>query len=299
MIVVTTPTGFIGSKLLQLLLAAGEDVRAVARDPAKIPAGVRERIQVVRGSSDDEDVLTRALDGAESLFLVVPPWFAAPDVDAHYLAFTRAAIAAMKRRGVGRVVTVSGIGRRVDAKAGVVSSSLVKDVELERAGLHVRALWCPGFMENRLRDLPTLRAQGIFAAPSRPDLKAPQVATRDIAEAAARLLRDRSWTGAGGAAVLGPEDLSLDEMAAIMTDVLGRPIRYQQVPEDAYEAQLLRFGASEDFARGLLEMHRAKDRGLDLSEPRTAENTTPTTFQRWCAEELAPAFAAGSPALGG
>jgi uncharacterized protein YbjT (DUF2867 family) len=102
--------------------------------------------------------------------------------------------------------------------------------------------------------------------------------------------RDRSWTGQGGVAVLGPEDLSFNDMASIMTDVLGQPIRFQSMPGEAYKAQLMQFGASEAFAQSLVEMHAAKDNGLDSAEPRTAENTTPTSFRQWCEEILKPAF---------
>jgi len=290
MIVVTTPTGLIGSKLLGDLLAAGERVRVIARHPEKLPPAVRAKADIVQGSSDDPLVLERALSGAESIFHVVPPIFSAPNVTAHYLGFTLPVIAAMKQNRVTRIVTVSGIGRRVDVKAGVVSSAFAKDEALERAGLDVRALWCPGFMENMLRNLTSLRAEGAFFGASRADVRAPYVATRDIAAVAARLLRDRSWSGPGGVAVLGPEDLSLDDMAAVMSEVLGRPIRYQQVPAETYKAQLLRHGASEDFAQALLDMHAAKDNGLDSSEPRTAENTTPTSFRHWCSTVLKPAL---------
>ncbi|HEX3679246.1 MAG TPA: hypothetical protein VHU90_05965, partial [Galbitalea sp.] len=122
-------------------------------------------------------------------------------------------------------------------------------------------------------------------------LQAPYVATRDIAATAAQLLRDRSWTGAGGVAVLGPEDLALADIAAITAEVLGRPVRYQQVPAQTYKVQLLKYGASEDFAQGLVDMYAAKDNGLDSSEPRTPESTTPTTYRAWCSEVLRPAVA--------
>jgi uncharacterized protein YbjT (DUF2867 family) len=290
MIVVTTPTGSIGSQLVKRLLGANETVRVVARHPAKLAPEVQGRVEVVQGSSDDEGVLARALAGAESLFHVVPPFFRAPNVTEHYLRFTRTACAAMKRNGVSRVVTVSGAGRRVGAKAGVVTSSFAKDEEFERAGFHVRALRCPGFMENMLRSVESIRTAGIFTGPSRPDVKAPLVATRDIAASAARLLRDRSWTGPGGLAVLGPEDLSLNDIAVITGEVLGRLVRYEHVPAEAYKAQLINYGASEDFAQGLIDMYEAKDRGLDNSEPRTPETTTPTTYRQWCTEMLKPAF---------
>src|SRR5882757_1069336 len=101
----------------------------------------------------------------------------------------------------------------------------------------------------------------MFFFPSRPDVKAPLVATRDIAEIGARLLLDHSWTGQGGLAVLGPEDLSFDDMAAILPDVLGRPIRFQSVPGEAFKAQLMKVGASEEFAQSLVELYAARDNG--------------------------------------
>lgn len=287
MIVVTTPTGNIGSNVVELLLAAKQSVRLLARDPAKISPRVREQVEVVTGSSDDPAVLDRALAGAEGLFHVVPPFFPAPNVNEHYLDFTRPVCAAMKRQRVSRVVTVSGIGRRSDLRAGVVTSSLMKDVEFEREGLDVRALWCPGFMENLLRSVDSLRTEGVFRGVSRADLKSPLVATRDIAASGVRLLLDRR-KGPGGVAVLGPEDLSQDEVAAITGEVLGRPVRYERMPAQALREQLMRYGASEEFANSLLEMHAAKDAGLDSTEPRTAETTSPT----WCKEVLAPAIAA-------
>jgi uncharacterized protein YbjT (DUF2867 family) len=296
MIVVTTPTGFIGSKVVRELLGENEKVRVIARVPEKLPAEVRDWVEVIRGSSDDVSALDRALAGAESLFHVVPPLLGAPNVLEHYLQFTRPVVTSMKRHGVSRIVTVSGIGRRSSAKAGPVSASMAKDHELERSGLHVRALWCPGFMENVLRSVESLRAEGTFAGPLRADVKAPHVATRDIAAVGARLLRDRSWTGPGGVAVLGPEDLSLNDQAIILGEALARPVRYQQVPPEAYKAQLMKYGASEDFAQGLLDMAAEKDRGLDLTEPRTRENTTPTSFREWCSEVLVPAVRGAEPA---
>lgn len=90
--------------------------------------------------------------------------------------------------------------------------------------------------------------------------------------------------------MLGPEDLSFTDMAEIMTDVLDWPIRFQLVPDEAYKTQLMKLGASEAFAQSLIEMHTAKGNGLDTAEPRTPENTTPTSFREWCTDVLKPAF---------
>jgi uncharacterized protein YbjT (DUF2867 family) len=292
MIVVTTPTGQIGSEVVRHLLTAGEEVRVIARDPAKLAPEVRSQVDVVSGSHADFEVLSAALTGAESLFWVVPPSLRPPDPAAYYVDYARTACRALVERGVRRVVAVSAVGRRVSVDAGVVSAAHASDAEFERAGVDYRALWCPSFMDNMLTQLSALKEQGTFFLPERPDLKTPKVATRDIGASGARLLLNRDWTGPGGLAALGPEDLSNDDMAAILSDVLETPIRFQQISGEAYEAQLMGYGGSEGFAHGLVVMHEAKSNGLDNSEPRNAENTTPTTFRQWCEEVLKPAFAA-------
>jgi uncharacterized protein YbjT (DUF2867 family) len=221
---------------------------------------------------------------------VVPPAFRTTDVAEYYLSFSRPAIAAIKQHGVERVVGVSSLGRHLGRKAGVISASHAKDALFETSGAAYRGLWCPGFMENMLNNVPTLKSQGVFFMGSNPDLKIPHAATRDIAASGAKLLLDKTWTGTGGLAVLGPEDLSPNDMAAIMTDVLGTPIRYQQVPLGAVKDALLAHGASEAMANGLAEMYRAINDGLYNDERRSADTTTPTSFRQWCIEVLKPAF---------
>jgi hypothetical protein len=79
-------------------------------------------------------------------------------------------------------------------------------------------------------------------------------------------------------------------MAAVMSDVLGKPIRYQQVSLETYRAGFVERGMSEAMAQGMMDMARAKNEGLDNAEPRTPENTTPTSFRQWCEEVLKPAL---------
>jgi uncharacterized protein YbjT (DUF2867 family) len=129
----------------------------------------------------------------------------------------------------------------------------------------------------------------MFFTPISGDRKLPSCATRDIAATAARLLLDDSWSGPGHVAVLGPEDLSFNDMAQIMSEVLGRPVRYQQIPAEALKNRLTGAGMSHAMAQATVDMMVAKDQGLDNAEPRTPESTTPTTFHQWCEEVLKPA----------
>jgi uncharacterized protein YbjT (DUF2867 family) len=105
----------------------------------------------------------------------------------------------------------------------------------------------------------------------------------------AGLLLDRSWTGTGSVPVLGPEDLSPNDRARILSEVLGRPVRYQREPLDALAARMKGFGLGAAFVQGMVDMMRAKDEGLDNGIRRTPENSTPTTFREWCEEVLRPA----------
>jgi uncharacterized protein YbjT (DUF2867 family) len=156
-------------------------------------------------------------------------------------------------------------------------------------GVSYRALTMPSFMDNMLRQVEPIRSQGAFFSALSGDRKLPTCATRDIAAVAARLLLDHCWTGSGSVPVLGPEDLSQNDMAQIMTDVLGKPVRYRQITIDAFRATLAGRGMSEAMVEGMVDMMVAKDEGLDNMVPRTPEATTPTTFRQWCEEVLKPA----------
>jgi hypothetical protein len=85
---------------------------------------------------------------------------------------------------------------------------------------------------------------------------------------------------------LATEDLSFNDMAAVISDVLGKPVRFQQVSFEAFKAGFIERGASKAFAEGMTDMMRAKNEGLDNAEPRTPENTTPTSFRQRCEEVL-------------
>lgn len=291
MIVVTAPTGNIGRQLLGHLLDSGAPVRVIARDPQQLPSHLLERVEVAQGSHGDADVVSRAFEGAEAVFWLVPPNPRAGSLEAAYLDFTRPACDAFRQQGVGRVVGISALGRGTSlaGNAGLVTASLAMDDLIAGTGVSYRALTMPSFMDNMLRQVEPIRSQGVFVSPLSGDRKLPTCATRDIAAVAARLLLDASWSGRQEVPVLGPEDLSCDDMARIMAEVLGRPVRFQQVSFEAYKTRCLELGMSEAFAQGMVDMFIAKNDGLDNAEPRRPENTTPTSFRQWCEAVLRPA----------
>jgi uncharacterized protein YbjT (DUF2867 family) len=291
MIVVTTPRGQIGHQVLANLLDSGEALRVIDREPSELPAEIGERVQVVKGSHGDTAVVDAAFAGADAVFWLTPPNSQAPSVEAAYVGFTRPAAAAFKRHSVKRVVGVSALGRGTPwaDRAGFVTGSLAMDDLIASSGVAYRALCNPSFMDNSARQVAAIANQDMFFSPIDGERKLPTVATRDIAAAAARLLLDANWSGFDEVPLLGPEDLSFNDMAEIMSEVLGKEVRFQQTTFEAYKNQFLGFGMSDAMAQGQTDMAWAKNQGIDNAVDRTSDNSTPTSFRQWSEEVLKPA----------
>jgi uncharacterized protein YbjT (DUF2867 family) len=291
MIVITTPTGDIGHRVLQHVVQGSEPVRVIARDPSRIPQEVRQRVEVIQGSHGDAATIEKALTGADALFWLIPPepLMTLNSVDEAYVDFTKPAAEAIRMCGVKRVVAVSALGRGWNKAAGLATFNIKSDDLLASTGVALRVLAMPAFMDNLLGQAQTIREKGMFSYPFHADLKAPTVATSDIAAVAAKFLMDTTWTGQAEVPVLGPEDISPNEMAEILSDVLGKPVHFQQTPIEAYKSSMAGRGMSEAFAKGLADMMTAKNEGIDNTASRAAAADTPTTFREWSEAVLKPA----------
>jgi uncharacterized protein YbjT (DUF2867 family) len=264
MIVITTPARQIGRQVLRNLLQSGERLRVIVPDPSQLPAEVREDLDIVEGSHGDAAVVDKAFAGADAVFWLVPLDPRAPSVDAAFAGFTRPAADAFHRHGVGRVVGVSMLGRGTPwaGRAGFVTGSLAMDDLIAASGVAYHALTNPYFMEDTARQAESIKNQSLFTAPIAGDRQRPTVATRDIAAAASRLLLDASWSGVEEVPLLGPEDLSYNDMAEIMSPVLGKDVRFQQITFEAYKYRFIRLGTSDAMAQGYTDWPGRRTRAL-------------------------------------
>ncbi len=290
MIVVTTPTGHVGSLLTQLLVDREEPLRVIARDPSRLAAPVRERAETIAGSHLDPAVLDAALAGADAFFLVVPPDSRADSVRGHYLAYAEAARAAIERNRVGHAVAITTLGGG-NGDAGQLSAALAMDELLGRSGAAYRAVAAPFFMENLLGQAEALGA-GTLALPSDADRLLPVVATADLAAVAADLLADRSWSGVERVPVSSPDALTPVGVADAIGAALGREVVFNQVSPAEYGEMLRGFGLSDAWAEGLEKMAVAQNEGFYDGEIEIARGVGPTTLADWSAAVLRPAVAA-------
>ncbi|WP_276355967.1 NmrA family NAD(P)-binding protein [Cohnella caldifontis] len=257
--------------------------------PSRLSSRVRERAEIVEGSHDDINVLNKAFEGAHTVFWLVPPDPRAESIQRHVLNYIQPLCDAIRTQGVKRVIGISSLGRGIAKNAGQISAIFAMDDLIESTGVSYRSLCMPGFMENFLWQVEPIKRQGMFFHPASGDIKFPQCATRDIAAVAANLLLDPSWSGQENVPVCTAETLSYNDMARILSEVLGRPIRFQQISADAYKTAMMQHGMTEAWAQGLIDMAAAAERGIYDSETRMRGSNAPTDFRTWCEKVLKPA----------
>ena len=287
MILVTTPTGNTGSMVLQQLVERGQKVRIFLRDPKKISAEILEKVEVATGSLLNEDEFTEALQGCDTLYFCVPQSNTQEDVNAYYEEFATVASQAIKNAGTNRVVYLSSGGKENNLQAGLITALHRGEDIIIRSGASVRSLRCPVFFETLLYQIASLKKSGTFFLPIDGNYKSPQIAVKDIATKAVKLLIDKTWKGVDGFTIHGPADISYNEIAFQMSELIGKPFHFQQVSKEDYiETLLVEHHTSEAFAISLTEMLTAIGNGLYDTEPRTEESTTSTTIREWLKENL-------------
>jgi len=293
MIVVTGAAGNIGSQVLARIMRSEQQIRLIARNPSKLPPEAHARVEIVEGSHGDLATVMRAFDGAEAAFWLVTGNTSAPSAEAAYVEFSRPGVEAMKAHGVKRVVGISALGRGWPKAAGHVTATIKLDDLIATAGVSYRALACGSLMETILRQTTSIRDRGVvFYWPSSGGFKMPAVATRDVAEVASRLLLDPTWTGVEDVPLMGPDDVSFDEIARTLSEVLGKPVVFQPISMGDMREMMISRGATDGMAQAMIDMLTAKNEGMDHLLPRTTAPLTPTTFRQWAALVLKPSIVA-------
>ncbi|MDB5837514.1 MAG: NmrA family transcriptional regulator [Caballeronia sp.] len=234
MYAVTGITGQVGGVVARLLLAAGQDVRAVVRDAAKGEVWAKQGCEVALADVNDQQALQHAFEGAEGVFVLLPPTFdPTPGFpEARKIIDTlRAALAAAKP---SKVVVLSTIGAQA-TQPNLLNQLQILEQELGTLPMPVAFLRAAWFIENAAWDVAPARDSGIVPSFLQPlDKPVPMVATADIGRVAAELLRE-SWTGRRIVELEGPQRISPDMIAASFARLLGRDVSMTVVPRDTWE----------------------------------------------------------------
>jgi uncharacterized protein YbjT (DUF2867 family) len=266
-------TGQVGRQVVAGLRARGATVRAVARPSDRLTALDAEPRP---GLLTDTAFLTAACTGADAVFVLLPPDSDAPDHPAAQAAAGRAIAEAVRASGVQYAVQLSSLGGEVAEGTGFLAGLHDQEERMRATGVPLLVLRPGWFAENVAAAIPVVEEHGVLADSLAPGRALPVVATRDVAAAAVEALLDRSETGVRE--LLGPADLTPEDMADALGAALGRPgLPYVRLPDEDMAAALVGAGFSPSAAAGHLGMTAALNAGRVVSRSgRTPRTTTPT-----------------------
>ncbi len=237
-VVATGSTGKQGGAVARGLLERGHKVRAVTRDPNSSQAKslANAGATLVAASLEDTAAITKALEGATSLFAMTTP---SGGTDAETRQGVAAADAA-KAAGVHLVFTSVGSANR---QTGIPHFDSKYEVEKHIAKVGVRAtILAPVYFMENLYFAKEQLAKGIYAAALPPTRTLAQVAVADIGAVAVRVLED-AGRFTGKRFDLASDELTGNDVVAILSRVTGRPFAYYQVPLDVIRQRMGEDGA--------------------------------------------------------
>ncbi len=294
MYVILGASGNTGSIIANSLLSKGQKVRVVGRDVGRLQHFVRKGAEAFSADVSDAAALTKAFGGARAAYLMLPPITSREDQERESDAIAKAAT----ESGLRYAVNLSSYGAHVPKGTGPVTGLHTSEQKLNAIGglnvLHLRAAY---FMENNLAAIDMIHGTGMFGHALLPDLKLPMIATHDVGDYAAQRLLDLEFSGKQTRELLGERDLSMVEATAAIARGIGKTdLRYQQFRYDQVQQALTQTGFSPRKAAVYVEMFQAINAGvLAAQEPRSPQNSTPTSFEKFVQDVLAPAYHTKAP----
>jgi uncharacterized protein YbjT (DUF2867 family) len=294
MITVMGATGHTGKKITEALLRTGEQVRALGRSESKLAELKSAGAEVISGEATDAAFLANAFRGADAVYTLLPTDRRAPDYRAEQDRQGEAIVKAIRESGIRYLVALSSLGADLSEGTGVIAGLYAQEERLKGLeSTNVLLLRPVSFFENFYDALGLIKHEGINADSVAPELAVPMVATRDIANVAAKALKARDWKGVVVRELLGPRDLSYAEATRILGERIGKPdLNYVQLSYADEAKALVQAGLSESFADLYVAMTRAfNEAKIKAHEGRTPENTTPTRFEDFV-PDLARAYQA-------
>ena len=258
MIMVTGSTGTIGKDVVKELRGMDARFRVVARDPEKARKLLGD-VQIVRGDLGDRGSLDAAFEGGTKLFLLGP---GSPT----QVADQHNAIEAAKAAGITHVVRSSAFVSDTESTVPLGRWHGQTDEELRRSGLKWTILQPEAFMQNLLGSVGTIKQQGAIYGTSK-DGKIAMIDARDIARVAAHALVDSEHEGKTYV-LTGPEAVDYAQVAETFSHVLGRPVKYVDLPPEQARLGMLGTGLPEwlvDILLGLSSIYAA-GRGAQVTD---------------------------------
>ena len=265
MYVVLGPTGHTGSVVAETLLTQGQSVTVVVRTPEKGAAWKAKGAEVAVASYQDRAAMTKVLAGAQGVYLLSPPNYAASAWLEEQRRILDLAAQAVRESGIAHVVFLSSEGAQLPEGTGPILAEREAEARLGAIMKNVTFLRPAYFFENWEPVLGVAKEQGLLPTFIPPDMKIPMVSTQDIGRIAAEQL----MAGPRGRQVLelsGPESYSPGQVAAALSQLFKLPVTAQLAPLSDVVPTFKSFGFSDEAAALFEDLYRAFTNGSIVYE---------------------------------
>ena len=283
MILVTGATGRTGSEVVKELIAKGEQVRALVRDPERAEAIRGPGVELVVGDVEKPETWDAALNGVDKAFLLSPE---GPQMAELHGKFAEAA----NNAGVRHLVRMSILVANPDSPLAIGKWHGEADQNVANSGIPYTIIRPAYFMQNIIGSARMIAMEGAFPG-AMGDGKVGVIDTRDIGNVAATILTSDGHEGKTYP-LTGPESLSLGELAGKLSAVLGKEVKYVNVSQADAKSGMMAMGMPDWMADGWAAMAIMISTGAaNMVTPKVMEVTgqEPRSFDQF-ARDYADAF---------
>jgi uncharacterized protein YbjT (DUF2867 family) len=258
-------SGHTGAVVAESLLSKGHQVRVMVRDPVKGEVWKKKGAEVAVADLGDVAALTKALSGVTGASLLSPPNFAATDFIADRTALIGNMAKAVTASGLKHLVFLSSVAAQHAAGTGPIVTAHRAEQAFGKLVPSVTFIRAAYFIENWGSVIPVAKAQGVVPNFGPVDVKFPQVCTKDIGEAIVQALLNPP-DGTRVVELAGKEDWSVQDVAAALSTLLGKPVQAVSAPVEGAKAGLIQNGVPESMATLYAEMYAGMGKGLIMFE---------------------------------
>ncbi len=228
-------TGQVGAEVARNLLAANKRVRVVVRDAEKGKAWAAKGCEVAVADANDVSPLAAAFSDSTGVFILLPPNFDPSEgfPEARYIIENlRAALETAKPE---KVVCISTIGAQAH-QPNLLNQLQILEQRFGTLDLPITFLRPAWFMENSLWDIEPAKSNGVIPSFLQPlDKPVPMIATADVGKVSAELLQE-SWHGKRIVELESEQQVTPNDIAATLSELLDKSVKMEAVPSDTWEA---------------------------------------------------------------